>query len=103
QGGIAMVPIAHLFAVVIRLRLDFLTVRVRIQGDVERILPRMDRESCPGPGCGRPCSGLVVPGPGMLPGAELPDVAGDDEHHRSAAGVDGLLEVMVHPFAVMDR
>src|SRR5262249_57993986 len=46
-------------------------------------------------------TGLVVAGPGMLPGAELPDVAGDDEHHSSTAGINSLMEIMTGTFAVV--
>ncbi|MCG3768740.1 MAG: hypothetical protein JW394_0859 [Nitrospira sp.] len=102
QGGVAVVPVPDFLAVVIRLGLDFLTVRVRIQRDIEWILTRVHGNTRTGPGRCRPGTRLVVPGPGMLPGAELPDVAGDDEHHRGAAGVDGLMEIVVRPFAVMD-
>ena len=78
-------------------------MRVRIQRDVERILPRVHRQPRPGPGRGRPGARFVVAGPGMLPGAELAHVARDDEHHRGAAGVNGLMEIVTGPFTVMDR
>ena len=75
---------------------------VRIQVDVEGILPRMHGETGARPGRGRKGSGLVVPGPGMLPGTKLPHVAGCDEHHRGGAGVGSLVEIVVHPFTVMN-
>ncbi len=103
QGRIAVVPVADFLAVVVRLGLDFLAVRVRIQRDVERILSGMHGQTRAGPGGRIPDAGFVVPGPGMLAGAELPDVAADDEHHRGAAGVNGLMEVVTGAFAVVNR
>ena len=48
-------------------------------------------------------SSFDISGPGMLPGAELPDVAGDDEHHCGAARVNGLMKIVTGPFAIMNR
>ena len=62
----------------------------------------MHGQSRAGPGCGRPYAGFVVAGPGMLPGAELAHVAGDDEHHRRPARVNRLMEIVVGSFAVMN-
>ena len=38
EGRVPVVPVAHFLAVVVGLRLDFLSVRIRIQGLIERIL-----------------------------------------------------------------
>ena len=103
QGCITVVPITDLFAVVVRLGLDFLTVRVRIRRDVERIFTGVHGQTSAGPGGGGPCSGFVVTGPCMLSRSELPDVTGDDEHHRGAAGVNGLMEIVTGTFTVVDR
>ena len=103
QGRIPVVPVADFFAVVVRLGLDFLAVRGGVRRDVERIFAGVHRQARARPGGRGPGAGLVVAGPGMLPGAELPDVAGDDEHHRGPAGVHGLMEVVTGAFAVMDR
>src|SRR5262245_65173304 len=97
-----MRPIADLFAVIILIDLDFFPMRVRIEGDVEGILPRMDPKTAAGPRRGCKASGLVVASPGTLPGAELAHIAGGDEHHRGPTGVGSLLKIVVHPFAVMN-
>src|SRR4029077_10078204 len=81
---------------------DFLAVRVRIQGDMKRILPRMHAKTGAGPRRRRPTSGFVVAGPGTLPGAELAHVAGGDEHHRGGTGVGRLVKIVVRSFAVMN-
>src|SRR5262245_46947970 len=100
ERSVPVVPIADLFAIVQLISFDFFTMGIRIEVDIEGILPRMYREPRPGPGRGRKRSGLVVAGPGTLPGTELADVPGGDEHHRGGAGVGSLVKIVVHSFAV---
>src|SRR4029077_14140524 len=97
-----MIPVADLFAVVIRGGLDLLAVRVRIERDIEGILARMHREPRPGPGRRRPCSRFIVTGPGMLPRAELAHVPRDDEHDRRPARIHSLMDIVTGSFAVMN-
>ncbi len=103
QGRVTMVPIAYFFAVIVRLGLDLLPMGIRIQRNVEGIFARVYGQAGTRPGGCRPTSSLVVTGPGMLTGPELADVARNNQDHRGATGVDGLMEIVTGPFTIVNR
>src|SRR5713101_8629274 len=98
-----MVPVRRLLAIGVVLDLDLLAVRVRIKSLGKRILRAPGPDASPGPRRPLRDPGLVVAGPGVLPGPELAHITGYDQDHRRAAPIRRAVEPMGHGLTVMNR
>jgi hypothetical protein len=103
QRIVAMVPIPRLLTVVIFAVFDFLAVHVVPEIQIPGIFAQIDAGPRAGPGRRLPNPHLVVTGPGMTAGAELPDIA--RQHHHQCRGPSHRrhMEIVTDPFPVVNR